>query len=178
MATKAQWPEVSDDPAIQRFYEDRREEGVGHLLADMMAHQRAPQAKDDTSWLAVNSRAIGGGDLNSHARDHHLEIARAAGVNTGGSVYMEDLASFSGDPKAWVANQSEYKRRLEERGDGWSDGTQVVKARESEPEPDIDVASDIVENRVLDMMDQNPELKATPELFEQAKQEIAPHWAK
>ena len=173
------WPIVSDDRDIQAFYEARRREGVSHSLAEMFAFQQAPLPKDDTAWLAANSKAIGGGDLNSHAREYYQEVAKEHGVHTGGSVYMPDVASFAGDPEAWCANQSDYKRKLEKRGAGWSDGTQVVKARNDdiEPEPDVDVAPDIVENRVLDMMAANPELKPTPEVFEQAKDQIKPHWA-
>lgn len=175
----AEFPKVSDDPSIQAFYVARRKEGVSHNLAEMFAHQQAPLPKDDTAWLAAQSRAIGGGDLTAPAREHYQNVAKAAGVHTGGSVYMPDIASFSGDPKAWVSNHSEYKRRLEERGDGWSDGTQTVKARDAvEPEKDVDVAPDIVENRVLDMMEANPELKPTPEVFQQAKESIKPHWVK
>ncbi len=178
---------ISTDPVIQERYEQMLADGVSPLLADMLAHQRPPRGKDNTSWLAANSRAIGGGDLAPPVREHHEAMARAAGVSIDGKVYMPGLArrNMPGDPMAWVTDHSEYKRRLEDRGDGWSDGTQSVKARDDfAPTPDIEVAPDLVEERACQMIENNPDLlhkhcKITPkgddvaisgELLHEAKQ--------
>lgn len=152
---------VSDDPGIQAEYERLRADGVGHNLANMFAHQTPPRGKDNTSWLAANSRAIGGGDLAPPVRQHHEAMAKAAGVNIEGKVYMPGLArqNMPGDPKAWVSDHSEFKKRLEDRGDGWSDGTQSVRARDDfAPTPDIEVAPDLVEERACQMIENNPDL--------------------
>lgn len=178
MSVAIEWPVVSDDPAIQGFYERCRIDGVAHSLAEMFAFQSPPTPHDDTTWLRLNSKNIGGHE-NPFIHEAYTAPSRELGLSTSGSVYMPSIADFPGDPKAWVKNESELKQRQVERGGGWSDGTQVVRARNDvEPEADIDVAPDIVEQRVMDMMDANPELKATPEVFEQAKDSIAPHWVK
>jgi hypothetical protein len=149
---------VSDNPVIQARYEAMLRDGVSPRLADMLANQQPPRGKDNTSWLAANSHAIGGGDLGA-TRNHHEALARDAGVSTGGKIYMPDLAKFSGDPRAWVADHSEYKNRLEARGDGWSDGTQSVQPRNDvAPAPNIDIADDLVEERALAMIQDNPGL--------------------
>lgn len=179
------WPEVSIDSVIQARYEQMRRDGQSHLLAEMLACQRPPRGKDNTSWLAANSKAIGGGDLAPPVRQHHEAMARAAGVNIEGKVYMPGLArqNMPGDPMAWVTDHSEFKRRLESRGDGWSDGTQSVRARDDiAPTPGIDVAPELVEERACQMIEANPDLlhkhcKLTPndveisgELLHEAKQ--------
>lgn len=179
---------ISDDPVIQKRYEQMLAQGTSPSLAEMFAFQQPPRGKDNTSWLAANSKAIGGGDLAPPVRQHHEAMAREAGVSTAGKVYMPGLArqNMPGDPNAWVTDHSEFKRKLEARGDGWSDGTQVVKARDNqfEPAPNIDVAPDLVEERACQMIENNPDLlhdhvKLTPkgddvtisgELLHEAKQ--------
>lgn len=152
---------ISNDPVIQHRYEQMVRDGVAPMLADMLACQRPPRGKDNTSWLAQQSKAIGGGDLAPPVREHHEAMARAAGVSIEGKVYMPGLArqNMPGDPMAWVSDHSEFKRRLEARGDGWSDGTQSVRARDDfAPTPDIEVAPDLVEERACQMIEQNPDL--------------------
>lgn len=152
---------ISTDPVIQARYEQMLADGVSRSLAEMFATQRPPRGKDNTSWLAANSKALDGGDLAAPVREHHEAMAKAAGVSTAGKVYMAGLArrNMPGDPMAWVSDHSEFKRRLEDRGDGWSDGTQSVRARDDfAPTPDIGVAPDLVEERACQMIEQNPDL--------------------
>lgn len=178
---------ISNNPVIQKRYEEMVAQGTSPTLAEMFAFQKPPRGKDNTSWLAANSKAISGGDLAPPVRQHHEAMARAAGVNIEGKVYMPGLArqNVPGDPLAWVTDHSEFKRKLEARGDGWSDGTQSVKARDDLPPPPMtDVAPDLVEERACQMIEQNPDLlhkhcKLTPkgddvvisgELLHEAKQ--------
>lgn len=176
---------ISTDPVIQARYEQMLAQGTSASLAEMFATQRPPRGKDNTSWLAANSKAIGGGDLATPVRQHHEAMAREAGVSIDGKVYMPSLArkNMPGDPRAWVTDHSEFKRRLEDRGDGWSDGTQCVKPRDDfAPTPDIEVAPDLIEERACQMIENNPDLlhkhcKLTPndveisgELLHEAKQ--------
>lgn len=152
---------ISTDPAIQVRYEQMLVDGTSASLAAMFALQKPPRGKDNTSWLAANSKAIGGGDLAPPVREHHEAMARAAGVSIDGKVYMPGLArqNMPGDPMAWVSDHSEFKRRLEDRGDGWSDGTQSVRARDDfAPTPGIEVAADLVEERACQMIENNPDL--------------------
>src|SRR6185436_837783 len=150
---------ISDDPVIQKRYEEMIAQRTSASLAEMFAFQQPPRGKDNTGWLAANSKAIGGGDLAAPTRQHHEAMARAAGVSTDGKVYMPGIAEYAGDPRAWVSDHSEFKSRLEARGDGWSDGTQSVKARDDfAPTPDVDVAPDLVEDRACAMIAANPDL--------------------
>ncbi len=152
---------ISSDPVVQARYEEMLAQGTPSTLAEMFALQKPPRGKDNTSWLAANSKAIDGGDMAPPVRQHHEAMARAAGVSTAGKVYMPGLArpNMPGDPTAWVSDHSEFKKRLEERGDGWSDGTQVVRARNDfAPGPGVEVAPDLVEERACQMIENNPDL--------------------
>lgn len=152
---------ISTDPFIQKRYEQMLAQGTSASLAEMFAMQKPPRGKDNTSWLAANSKSIGGGDLAPPVRQHHEAMAKAAGVSIDGKVYMPSLArqNMPGDPMAWVSDHSEFKRRLEDRGDGWSDDTQCVRPRNDvAPAPGIEVAPDLVEERVCQMIENNPDL--------------------
>jgi hypothetical protein len=172
------WPEISVNPRVQEFYEERRREGLSHSLAEMFAFQEPPLPKDDTVWLR------GMNDLQKDMFEKIPDPLRKAWTseaasqgNITGAVYLPQLATYPGDPRAFVRTQGEVKQRVEELGYG-SQGFANIKARNDlPPPPDIDVADDIVEEKVLDMLEANPELKVTPELMHEAREAIKPHWA-
>ncbi len=181
MAAVADYEIISKNPRIQADYEKMRSEGTSHKLAEMFALQRPPRANDDTTWLASQSDAIGGANLDGKpemVQKAYTEPAKAAGVNIKGSVYVPGLAEFPGDPNAWVKNLSEVKSKVEKKGWG-CDGAVNVKARnDGPPVADIDVAPDLVQSKAEQMIEANPDLKMSGELLEQAKDAIKPHWSK
>lgn len=145
-------------------------------LKDMLDARQGPTLHSDTTWLT----AVGCGkqwDGVEGLGDFYAKEARAAGHNISGAVYLSSLARYPGDPEAWVRDLGEVRKICEARG--WScEGAVKVKPRtDVEPEPDIDVADDIVEAKVLSMMAANPDLQLTEELVYEAKQAIKPHWA-
>jgi hypothetical protein len=178
MDTITEWPEISDDPEVQSRYVAMRECGESHSISEMLAFQQAPIPKDDTVWLKSMRPREQFANAPEIVQKAYTEEALAAGHNISGAVYVPGLARRPGDPEAWVHGLGDVKKRLEERGWG-SEGDVNVKARnDEEPTPEVDVADDIVEQKVLEMMYQNPDLQETPELYEEAKDIIAPHWTK
>lgn len=172
---------VSDNPVIQSRYEQMRKDGVSHNLAEMFAFQKPPRANDDTTWLASQSSDIGGAFLDDApeiVQRHYVEQAEAAGVNIKGSVYVPGLARHPGDPEAWVKNASEIKSRVEQRGWGCEGVVNVKADANCEPIPDVDIAPDLVERRAHQMIEANPDLKMGPDLLNEARDAIKPHWAK
>lgn len=178
---EAMFETISDDPSIQKAFEEMRRNGESFNVASMLAYQRPPRANDDTTWLTSQSASIGGAFLDGKpemVQRAYTEPAKAAGVSIKGSVYVPGLAEFPGDPNAWVKNVSEVKNKVEAKGWGCQ-GAVNVKAREDvEPPPDVDVAPDLIERRALEKIEENPELKMSPELLHEAKEEIKPHWSK
>lgn len=180
VAVAEEFEVVSSNPRIQHAYEQMRREGTSHKLAEMFAFQRPPRANDDTTWLASQSDSISGANLDNAPKmvqDAYTEPAKAAGVNIKGSVYVPGLATFPGDPNAWVKNLSEVKQKVEQKGWG-CDGAINVKARnDGVPVADIDVAPDLVQQKAAQMIEANPDLKMSGELLHEAKEAIKPHWS-
>lgn len=177
METLEQIPVISTNPAIQAHYARCRSEGTSHSLAEMFARAKPPRAEDDTTWLtSMNALQK---DLFEKApqfmRDHYQKEAAAQG-NISGAVYMPNLATYPGDPKAWVHGQGDVKRRVEELG--WNaTGAINVKARDDQAPPDdVGIADDIVEEAVMCELDAHPELQVTPELIQATRDKIKPHW--
>lgn len=181
MSATAEYEIVSNNPSIQAEYVRLRETGVTHMLADMFACQRPPQAQDDTTWLAAQGNRISGAFLDDRpeiVQKAYTEPAKEAGVNIKGSVYLPELARYPGDPEAWVKNLGDVRARVEARGDG-CDGAVKVKARNDvEPPPDVDIADDLVFDQMAEMMVDNPDLKPNEELYHSARDTIKPHWSK
>lgn len=173
-------PIISDDPHIQAHYEKCRAEGTSHTLAEMFAFQTPPGGGfTDSVFLEgeCNGNQFEGME---HIGDFYAKMARKAGVNTKGKVYKSGLAKFPGDPEAWVSDKHDVQKLLERRGWGAEGAVNVKMDQSAKPLEDVAVADDIFENRVEDILEQNPgiETQATmAELREQAFQELKPHWS-
>jgi len=122
------WPIVSINPAIQAAYEESRELGESHAIAEMCAFRKGPSLETDTTF----SRGFGhdpfGGHVNPLAKKRYLAEAKRARINTSGKRYMSGLAAYPGDPKAWVSSKSDVRKVCEERGWG-CEGAVNVAAR-------------------------------------------------
>lgn len=88
--------------------------------------------KGDTSLFRGNWARDQFADQPSVGKFYRTE-ARRHGVSMAGKVYHSTLAEYPGDPRAWVADSSDIRQVLEERGWG-SRGDIEVKAREVDPD--------------------------------------------
>ncbi len=89
--------------------------------------------------------------------DHYQDVARDAGVDITGKVYLTGLAEFPGDPRAWVSDRDEALRVAEERGWGAEGAGCKVAPRLDGPPPQTDIADDIVDERVVNALVDHPE---------------------
>ena len=96
-------PIVSDDPAVQAFYEKCRHNGQSHNGAEMFAFRQPPGASDDTTYLR------GVGTLRQQCGDDDKEVdrvvsaAKKLGYTPNASdLYNPTLARRLGDPLAFV----------------------------------------------------------------------------
>jgi hypothetical protein len=111
--------------------------------------------------------------------DYYREVAKEAGVNVTGKKYMSGLASFPGDPRAWVDGRGDVQRIVEERG--WAcDGAVKVEMPQVAPLPATPVAENLIREAMLREVTANPGLLEKPveEVREKVTQKITPHWAK
>lgn len=102
---------------IQSMYEQLRARGESHSMAEMLAYRQAPGAQTDREFMMGHptlEQQIG--DNDRHYINQVTSNYRAA---TGhdpnpGHLYVQTLAQYPGDPKAFVSDRGEAKRRAEE----------------------------------------------------------------
>lgn len=171
------WTLVSDDPEIQAAYEQMREAGESHMIADLLAHRKTPASRTDREFTLghCNGNQFAG---NPVAGNYYNRVAKEAGVSTTGKQYLGQLAKYPGDPRAWVSSRGDVAKICKENGWGCT-GLVETKVVESEGAPDIDVADDILETRADDMIALDPGLKSKKAVLkEEIKEKIKPRWSK
>jgi hypothetical protein len=166
----------------QERYDQMRVEGLSHNLAEMFALQAPPQIAGTDSVFLEGHCNGSQFDGQEWIGDMYQDEATKAGVNTKGKVYLGGLARYPGDPEAWVTSRGDVKRVCEERGWG-CDGAVKVKAREAlGPPEEVGLADDIVDNKVVEIMEHVPERERpyvdVRDLKEQVKDKMTPKWSK
>lgn len=171
------YPKVSDNPQIQADYEAIRERGECHNLASMLAKRQPPSARTDREFMEghCNGNQFEGME---HLGDVYAAEARRRGVNVKGKVYLSGLASYPGDPKAWVSGRGDVERVLDERGWG-SDGAVTRKVSKVAEPLNCAVAPDIVESKMEEILEsvEDPQNVDREDLREQVVDKLKPHWA-
>lgn len=175
--------EVHGEVATADFpwYVAQRLAGTSHKMAKMLVTGRTPFIMTDDVFLAGLTRQFEG-PIGSMMGDYYHQVAAQHGVDVTGAVYFPGLASFPGDPQAWIRSRGDVARVAEEKNLTIRGGMLDRQARRDEaPPPDIDVADDLVENRVREMVEANPDLAQTHtdkgELYHHAKQSLLPSGA-
>lgn len=170
------YPIISDDPAVQAFYEARRAEGTCHNMAEIFATRRAPGCVTDREfWRPKHSMT----DVNVAVMRSDEQEARAAGINTNGMYYMKTMSDGRGpqDPEAWVAGRGDVKRLCEKRNYD-CEGTVKHKAHERVVER-VGVADDVVAEAVSIQIEKEPEkAPKAKQLAAEYREKHTPHWLK
>lgn len=105
---------VFQDPTKEAFYRNLIAKGESPRLAEMLAARQAPGI-GMTDSIFLQGRWNGGiGD--EQVAELYRSRARAAGVNPEGKAYCSQLASYPGDPRAWVDSVADVKRVAGEKG--------------------------------------------------------------
>jgi hypothetical protein len=171
---------LSNQPEIQAHYEECREAGSSHRLAEMLALRQSPSLQTDTRWLSGH---VNGSQFVGHERigDHYRKVAESYGVSTEGAVYKSQLARFAGDPKAWVRSRGDCIKIAAERGMTLEGGVNYKP-----PDSANDVANpmdepyrvsdDIVNHEYEVLCDFEPDAAAAPtsEVKEEIRKKLSP----
>lgn len=149
------------------------------VFNDMVESGIAPGCMTDDVFLAgrCNGNQFEG---QPQIGDLYKSIAREAGVDVQGKVYLSGLAERPGDPEAWVSGRGDVQRVLEKRGWG-SDGAVKVKTRNDvAPPPPIGIADDLVETYTERRIEADPGQAERPreEVKAEVRDAIKPHWVK
>lgn len=153
-----EFPIVSARPDIQHRYVDLRLAGESHSFAEILATRSFPGIKTD----AVFNEGKFSGQSTGECRPHGTWLrqqAEAAGVSTSGKWYCSGLASFPGDPTAWVDSRGDVLRIAREKNMTVK-GYVEHQGYEVDPGEDIDIAEDIIEDGVQDALRMDPGAKA------------------
>lgn len=148
------FPVVSRDKQKQADYLNMRFSGESHNMAEMLATRTFPGVKTD----AVFNEGKFSGQSTGECTPHGIwlrEQARLAGVSTNGKWYCSGLASFPGDPTAWVDSRGDVLR-IAEAKNMTTHGYVDYEGHETDPGDDIDIADDIIEDEVRDILAANP----------------------
>lgn len=138
---------------VQLRYVEMRLAGESHNMAEMLATRTFPGVKTD----AVFNEGKFSSDSGIHGAEQTWLRARAeaAGVSTNGKWYCRGLASFPGDPTAWVGDRGDVLRIAREKN-MTVHGYVECKGHETDPGDDLTIASDIIDDEVSDIMESHP----------------------
>lgn len=150
-------PIVSRNPEAQFRYERMRLSGESHSMAEMLATRSFPGIKTDSIFnegkFSSDAGKVGPEELWLRQQ------AESAGVSTTGKWYCRGLASFPGDPTAWVGDRGDVMRVLREKN--WtSHGYVEHKGHETDPGCDTPIDPDLIEDEVQDILETNPGARA------------------
>lgn len=175
------WVDVDGVVSIADFpwYVAKRLSGMSHNMAKMLVTGLTPWIMTDDVFLAGLANQFATNTITGAMGDYYKSIAEGEGVSTTGAVYFPGLASYPGDPTAWIRGRGDIARVAEAKNLTIQGGMLDRQARRDEAPPaDVDVADDLVEARVLEMVAQNPDLGQTHTdkegLYDQAKQSLLP----
>lgn len=148
---------ISDDIEVQIRYSTMLSRGESHKMAEMLATRSFPGVKTD----AVFNEGKFSGDTGKIGPEQKWleEQAKLHGISTNGKWYCRGLASFPGDPTAWVDGRGDVLRIAAEKNMTVK-GYVEHKGHEVDPGNDEVIADDIIENEVEDILDSNPHANA------------------
>lgn len=131
-----------------------RKNGCGRKLAAVLATKSFPGVKSD----AIFNEGRFSSDAGKNGKEQlWLKAqAEAAGVSTNGMFYCKGLASFPGDPTAWVGDRSDVLRVAREKN-MTVQGYVEHKGHEVDPGEDVAIADDIIESEVQEILAECPE---------------------
>lgn len=142
-------------------YVRMRRDGESHNMAEMLATRSFPGVKG-TDSVFMEGRHLDGSQFEKDAPNvgqHHLELARKAGVNVTGKYYSGTLARFPGDPRAWISGLGDVKRIAEERNIGVAGAVNIPAPKYGDgyvPPERYKVDDSIVAEHVDDIIGERP----------------------
>lgn len=151
----------------QQRYDSMIESGESPRLAEMLALRVFPGVHGTDSSFMSGTHALDG----PYEQYRHASAA-AAGVDTNGKRYISGLARFPNDPTAWVSSRADVLRICSDRGWNCHGMVEHEAPKDFEPEPDIPIASDIVEQHVAACLRAFPEGDHTPRLEADIREQV------
>ncbi len=138
----------------QRHYELCLANGCGERLASSLATQRAPYGKCRNNVLrghSIGEEFEGDDRMQARYRRH----AKKAGVSLNGKKFISQLATYPGDPEAWISTAEDVKRICKKRN--WTcRGMVEHKHHENPPRESIPMDKQIFAEEVQRECEKDP----------------------
>lgn len=150
--------------------------GCQDKLAEMLALGQPPMSNSDREFLAGRGGCYEQFKGQPGPASYYAHIAKQAGLNTTGKLYLSSLARFPGDPEAWVSGRGDVHRVCASHGWG-AEGSVKLPVRNVAPVTGGGVARDIVDREVAEAMAGSPEPLRYEEVEATIIEQRAPHWA-
>ena len=151
------FPIVSRDLVTQARYENMRLAGESHKMAEMLATRTFPGLRTDAIFnegkFSGEQGRIGPQEL------WRIQQAEAAGVSTTGKWYCSGLASFPGDPTAWVGDRGDVLRIAREKN-LTVHGYVEHSGHATDGGGDVSIDANLIDDEVSDILDENPDCNA------------------
>lgn len=128
--------------------------GCSPKLAAALATRSFPGVKTDAVFNEGKFSGQSTGECSAHGV-WLREQARLAGVSTNGKWYCSGLASFPGDPTAWVDSRGDVLR-IAEAKNMTTHGYVDHQAYETDGGEDLVIDDGLIEDEVADILEANP----------------------
>lgn len=159
-ATK--WPYISPVLDIQARYEAMRDKGESHMMAEMLAYQRAPGCETDSTLFAGKKTLAEQFKHDPDNLERLVKKAKARGISVNPTdQYVPQLATEPLDPTAIIAHsdgKAKIKKLCEQQGVNCYGQVKVKAYRPDEPKM-MKLHPKIVEREVDKMIWHDPKLK-------------------
>jgi hypothetical protein len=147
------FPVISNNIVTQARYDSMRLAGESHNMAEVLATRCYPGVK---SYAIFNDGKFSTAAGKIGVEQQWLaKQAESVGVSTTGKWYCRGLASFPGDPTAWVESRGDVLRIAKEKN-MTVHGYVEHQGYETDPGNDEVISEDIINNEVMDIVDSNP----------------------
>ncbi len=169
-----------EDAAKRNAYARMRLRGESHNLAELLASRRAPGI-GITDSIFMSGRWGKAGIQDEEVANLYRQIAQDNGVSSEGKTYCSQLASFPGDPSAWIDSVADVKRVAADKGMTLEGGINYTPSGVLDnPVDDLDgpyeVAEDIIDDEIVSAAEDNPDLAeewvAKPEKLADAREQV------
>lgn len=147
------------EPEYDRLLSEGHEPG----FAAMLALKQAPvYSGSDRGFLEGDLLGHGIKEFPLWMQEDMVAKARQAGVSVSGKVYKSQLASYPGDPRAWVGSRDDVKDVCNERN-MLCDGKLTRNGHTPDPTPDVPLSEKSIQSLSKEYIAENPDWARKPE---------------
>lgn len=147
---------------LAKWEKDRRE--VFGVVPPWEAPGSAPSIRTADTFFRGKKQGVTNEDFDEKTLEAYRAKAAAAGVSTHNKFYFGSMADDAGDPECWCADESDVIATAKRKKIAVTIGGKQYDFRENreQPKQSYEVAQDIVDAQVDQIVEEEYENRATP----------------